>query len=253
MYFHNVATHRHPRVPPTPKLSWEPFHLTLPPPDVTFEPGRCLELYEGSVAVPRPSRGRAGTVYFQLPSNGEDSPTSYVLSWPPSIATPTLSSPSSASSSDSSSASVYYTPPNTAGSFSPTTTLYTPPTDRSMSSPQNIKIATLDLIDLSDENFPPLQATLPRVKAPACRTAGHRHRTLQTKEPRLKGWARLRRNAPPALRMAPIEEEVTGSKHHYVLEFGDEDGLVKPNLAHLRRENTPEQRRQLLDLLMNGS
>ncbi|KAJ7693450.1 hypothetical protein B0H17DRAFT_1060230 [Mycena rosella] len=203
-------------------------------PAETFEPGRSLELYEGSEAFPRPSRGRAATVYFQLLSGGVHDTTPYVLSWPPSIATPSLCSPSDASPASDSS-SVYYTPPATS-TFSPTSTLSTPPTDHSlMASPQEPKIAALDLIDLSDdENFPPLQAKFPHAKAPLGRPAGHRRRVPQAREPRLKGWARLRRNAPPALRMAAIEQE-----------FGDEDGLVKPQpqLA-LRMENSMEQRRR---------
>ncbi|KAJ6494929.1 hypothetical protein DFH09DRAFT_351098 [Mycena vulgaris] len=253
MYFHNAATHCCPRVSSAATLTWEPFHLSnsFRTPAVVRVAGRCLELYEGSEALPRPSRGRMGAVYFQPPtSSGGDDAMRYVLSWPPSIATPGLCPPC-ASPACSDSSSVYYTPPTTA-TFSPTSTLSTPPTVHSaFTPPRETKMESLDLIDLSDdENHPPLQPKFLRAKVPMCRPAGHRRRILQLREPRLTGWARLRRDAPPALRMAPIEQEVAVIKRHYVLEFGKEDGLVKPQ-ANLR--NTLEQRRRLLDLLVNGA
>ncbi|KAJ7141310.1 hypothetical protein C8R44DRAFT_866938 [Mycena epipterygia] len=255
MFFHNAATHRHSRVPSAVKLAWEPFHMAsfFRTAAAVGETERYHELYKDSEPLPRPPRGRADTVYFQLPSSGGDDTTCYVLSWPPSLGTPSLCSPSSASSSasDSSFVSVYYTPPTTPASSSPTSTLSTPPNRK-----PKVLVDALDFIDLTDdENFPPLLTKFLHAKPPTYRPAGYRRRSVQPGEPGLKGWARLRRNAPSALRMAPIEREVARNKPRYILEFDDEDRLVKPqaDLALIRRENTPDQRRRLLDLLMNLS
>ncbi|KAJ7782315.1 hypothetical protein DFH07DRAFT_319294 [Mycena maculata] len=268
MYFHNVATHRHPRISSAAKLSWEPFHMQsffrTPSPELKVDPRRYLqELREGSEALPRhpTPRGRADIVYFQLPGGGGAN-IQYVPSWPPSIPA-SASPPSSASSASSifSSQSVYHTPPTTpAVTDSPTTdttsTIFTPQTDHSLTilSPSDESKIGLPASDLSDaENRPPVQATFQRVKQLPCLPADHRRRIPQPRESTgLKGWARLRRNAPPALR---IEQEAASGKHHYILEFGDEDGLVKPQsqLALLRRENSLEHRSLLLALLMNGS
>ncbi|KAJ7446924.1 hypothetical protein B0H11DRAFT_2290353 [Mycena galericulata] len=262
MYFHNVATHRHPRVSSTAKPSWEPFHLQsvfrAPAPVHEVDPSQYLqELRQGSEPLPRGPRGRSDIVFFQLPSSATDADIQYVPSWPPTLPA-SISSPSSASSTPSSPASaslsVYFTPPTTPIIVGSPTTI--PPTDDAptlLGSSQEAKIgAGPDPAD--SENRPPwVQSKLLRVNAPLYRPAGLKRRSIPARNPSgLKGWARLRRNAPPALR---IEQNNAAAAHNYVLEFCDEDGLAKPHpqLALLRREITEEQRSRLLALLVRGS
>ncbi|KAF7357792.1 hypothetical protein MVEN_00825200 [Mycena venus] len=157
MYFHNAATHRMPRAQPAINPHWVPFFLSAVfPRTPTNRRDRYFDLYLGSEALPRASKPQSGAVHFQLPSGGEDSATTYVLSWPPALPAATVSPPSSAFP-NSSCASVYYTPPtsptgtpaNTPTSLSGTSAVSTPSTDHSsLDTPQE---PTIDVIDLTGD------------------------------------------------------------------------------------------------------
>ncbi|KAJ7873892.1 hypothetical protein B0H14DRAFT_124770 [Mycena olivaceomarginata] len=205
MYFHNVATHCHPRVPSVAKPCWVPFSLHGYFPEAPT-PGRdhhYLELYFGSEPLPRPSKTRSGPVHLQLPSGATDDSANYVLSWPPVLsATPanesasvsphTASAFSAASDSSFATRSEYYTPPT-----SPASLILS-----AVSTPDHHS-AFLDLDEDRAEVLSPIS---------------------RRREPRAKGWARLRASAPPAL---PLKTDVV-SDGSYILESDDEDseGLV---------------------------
>ncbi|KAJ6594401.1 hypothetical protein B0H19DRAFT_1056703 [Mycena capillaripes] len=207
MYFHNVATHCHPPVPSVVAPRWFPFSMSnvLPLATERTWPNGWIELYQGSEALPRSPRGRAGIIYLQPSSNGGDSTTDYVLSWPPSLATRSPSSASSASSKFSS-ATAYYTPP-TSPVYSPiTSTVSTPFSDYSgLSSPE---IDSRDVIHLTDNGD--CSAVLGKC-------------SLEHRESRPKGLARLRPNAPPALR---LDHKTMAGQRSCIPESDDEEGLV---------------------------
>ncbi|KAJ7267604.1 hypothetical protein B0H12DRAFT_116902 [Mycena haematopus] len=230
MYFHNVATHCHPRVPSVAKSCWAPYSIVGFCPSIpvrTRERERNrLELQFGSEALPRPSRP-LGPVHFQPPSGGDgattyvlswpptlatpavspgpassslsdssfgDGATTYVLSWPPTLSTPAVSphSPASSSSSNSSFASLYYTPP-TSGAFAytPTSMPSTPDLtdDSALGSPQESQIDEVSRLPMTD-------VLTESIRGPVAKP---------------KGWARLRANAPPALQLNTVKSKTTSA------------------------------------------
>ncbi|KAJ7121286.1 hypothetical protein C8R43DRAFT_76341 [Mycena crocata] len=244
MYFHIATSHRHSRVPLATQFDScrDSMHMrqlcrrTAP----TLDAIRFPELHKDSVVLPRPSRGSAGAVYFQLPRNGN---THYVRSWPPTIAS--VPSSASSTSSDSSSASVYYTPVTSPARSPNASTVSTPSTDDSIS------IASTDLDDRSHftrENFAPLQSGDVLAKQSH---AGHKS-TILRREPKLQGFARLRPHAPPPIQ---IKQEANENRLNIVVEIGDEKSPVKPHAwrAFVRREKTSEEsRRILINLILYG-
>ncbi|KAJ7162044.1 hypothetical protein C8R46DRAFT_1222180 [Mycena filopes] len=187
MFFYNPATHCIPRETSLAKVTrLQPFHLTYPTPRVPAHPS--LELHPGSEPLPRPFRSQAGPVHFSLPSGTTDSPTVYVCSWPPSLPVVDVPAPSSASSyrSHFSSSSVYCTPPTTP---SPSAT-YTPRSSAPSTPDSDLGVPrSLCDVDVGHES------ALERTKLkPVVSDYGRR-------ELRPTGLARLRPNAPPALKI----------------------------------------------------
>ncbi|KAJ7646829.1 hypothetical protein FB45DRAFT_891545 [Roridomyces roridus] len=255
MYFHNVATHQCiPDRPSIMNVPWQPFHMQS---GIHFQEAVPLVdarpylqyLRLSSDPLPRRQIARpTGPVHFNVPQSGA---IEYVSSWPPAI-----SMPQEVTSPDNS-PSVYYTPMSTPTLCeSPTTTsstLSSPQTSHSLSltsSPVEVKIAAeVDSTD-DEENRPPVETKLLDNVAPL-----RRLRPMYAAS--LKGLARLRRNAPPALSLAEEEEGANDSATRYILELGDVDGLVKPcarlDSLLLRRGDTEEQRSRLLALLVDGN
>ncbi|KAJ7761073.1 hypothetical protein B0H16DRAFT_1531762 [Mycena metata] len=195
MYFHNAATHCYPRdTSCTKEICWKPLHLInlAQAPVPATKRDQYFELYPGSKALPRAQRSRTGTTHFQLPSGGGDGGKAYVLSWPPPI-----SGLSTAPSRASSSERAYFTSPSVTSYITPT--LSTPRTDRSDLSPGDVANGSMQ----SGQSI---------------------SRVSQRREPRPKGWARLRPNAPPPLQ---IEHNKLATQSSCILESSDEDeGLV---------------------------
>ncbi|KAJ6625768.1 hypothetical protein B0H10DRAFT_2186010 [Mycena sp. CBHHK59/15] len=243
---------------------WVPFHLLPINLATPFEldPELYFELLDGSVPIPRSPRGNNQAVYFHPASSDGDCDPNCALSWPPPSLSSACSSPRPSSacsaSSSSSGSSVYFTPMSDL-CFSPMMNHSAIPRVEDSpilnSSPTIKKIDSHRIIDTeNDENLPPFQVKSFCAKAPACRLAGHLRPALQTRELRLKGWDRLRRNAPPALQMSRIQKDAAQTDPLYVLELDVEEGIVKsqPKPIFFRGKTTPEQRRLLLNLLING-
>ncbi|KAJ6498841.1 hypothetical protein C8R45DRAFT_96327 [Mycena sanguinolenta] len=230
MYFHNAATHCHPRTPSVAPSRWAPFSLAehFPSTPVHKRHDGCPELFSGSEALPRPSKpSPRGRIHFQPPSNtqGRDT-TTYVLSWPPAVATKPSGAPSNAHVGDDTTTYISPAPPtpiisprwpahrpaaSSAYSNSSFGSMYYTPFTSPTSAPSTPELA-------DDTALASTQIGRAWPMADVSNMPIRKHRDVA----KPKGWARLRAKA---LTVQIVNSNTDSNGMNCLVESEDEEGL----------------------------